>query len=124
MSSKYPVGFRREGCPEVLDWPMVVEIGGRSNHATLYLRDNFDDFPIPYAVVSKGPLYLADEIREFFDKYPKSRQGGALDPDLVTRIQVLHKARVPAKDIAEVLGVSVVTVYRHWNQKNKKGISS
>ncbi len=109
-----PVGFVRDGWPELWGWAEVVAASdGRHHTAVRQMRgDHPDDFPVPVVVTSATPVYVAEEIREFFAKHPRSAI--RLSDDDIRSIQTLvidegksHQA------VAHMFGVNVNTVGRH-----------
>lgn len=107
---------------ELWGWSEFMQAAERTDTGLRWMRDTYDDFPVPLAELNMGPVYLADECRLFLDSHPKTSVGEAIPDGKVARIFALHNKGVSVKKIAEQVGVSEPTVYRRLaERRNAKG---
>lgn len=112
-----PVGYTRKGYDEMWGWYEVVQYSGRSDTATRQMRGEEPDvFPEPVCVVASGtgavtPIYVASEIREFFDARP--RRAHYLTEDDIRHIQGLYDGGNSMAKVAELTGVHINTVSKY-----------
>lgn len=124
MSEEHPVGYRRPGWPELMSLAEMVEVSGRSARGLRHMRQDYDDFPEPIAVLATGAVYAGEEARAFLAKYPlKGRQGPLADEvvlELIRRIQ----AGEGADHIAAVMGIGRATVFNYKRELKNDGNDS
>jgi hypothetical protein len=112
----YPVGFQRKDFPELMGWAEVVRISDRTDTTVRALRGAFPkEFPVPVAVLTTTPVYLADEVREFFANHPRIRT--RIDDDMIRQIQGLADGGTSQRAIAAALEINVNTVNKYVNQQ-------
>jgi hypothetical protein len=112
----YPIGYRRKGFPELMGWAEVVQISDRTDTTVRALRGAFPkEFPVPVQVLLTTPVYLADEIRAFFDKHPRVRT--KIDDNMIRQIQGLADGGTTQRNIAAALEINVNTVNKYVNQQ-------
>jgi len=73
-------------------------------------------FPTPIAVLTTTPVYLADEVREFFAAHPRIRT--RIDEDMIRAIQGLAEGGTSQRAIAAALDINVNTVNKYVNNKH------
>jgi hypothetical protein len=112
--SGYRIGHQREGFPELMAWADVVREAGRVDTAVRQMRAEFPaEFPEPVTVTSTTPIYLAEEVRRFFDAHPRQRT--TIDEDMIRQIHGLIDGGAPRRRVAELLNISLNTVQNHAN---------
>lgn len=119
-SRRYPEGYRREGFPELWGWAEALAESGRGDFALRRVREQFpDDWPEPVGVLRATPVYVADEVRAFLAKHPRT-----LRPEMTERevalIKQLNDQGVSVAVIAATVGCSPPTVYRYLGRTSSK----
>ncbi len=108
----FPIGYRREGFPEVMGWSEVVAHSDRKDSGVRAMRAAYPKtFPTPVAVVQTTPIYLADEVREFFAAHP--RQRARIDNEMIEQIRGLAAGGASQRTIATVLEISLTAVNKY-----------
>lgn len=102
---------------ELWGWWEFLQAAERTDAGLRWMRDSYEDFPVPLAELNQGPVYLAEECRLFLDAHQKSTIGEAIPVNVVSRIYALRDRDVPVRRIAEQLGISEATVYRRLAQR-------
>jgi hypothetical protein len=112
MPAKYPVGYRREGFPELMGWPEVVKVSGRTDSGVRAMRNRYPaSFPAPVQVLATTPVYLAEEVREFFAAHPRQRTN--IDGATIRSIQGLLEGGASVAHVAALLEIGVSTVSKY-----------
>lgn len=111
----YPVGYTREGFPKMIGWMELVRVSERSNTTVREMRDVFPrEFPVPVTVTTATPVYLDDEVQEFFRNHPRVRAN--ITPEIIRSIQAMIDDNIPRDRIARILDIHLSTVTRYANQ--------
>jgi hypothetical protein len=115
MQQPFPMGYQREGFPELMGWAELVRISDRTNTSVRGMRATWKDFPTPVAVLSTTPVYLAEEVRAFFAAHPRIRT--RVDADMIRQIQGLADGGTSQRSIAAALEINVNTVNKYVNMQ-------
>lgn len=105
------VGYTRPGHPRMMGWADVVRYSERTDTAVRQMRmEHPREFPLPIAVLTATPVYLAEEVEAFFDKYPRRR---LIDDDLIRQIQSMVDDGMAQARVAEALHLRPNTISKY-----------
>lgn len=102
--------LRPDVCPALMGSAEVLAHSKLTAASALfYYRDNFPDWPKEVAILGATPVYLREEIVEFFKNHPPQTR---LTKDQVEQIRELTQGQGPGGDkaIAERFKVSTKSV--------------
>lgn len=108
--SRLEVGYTRPGFPRLMGWREVVIASSRTDSSVRQMREEMPDFPKPVSVLSITPVWLAEEVKAFFDRYPRR---ALIDDDMIRQIQGLADGGTSHAQIAASLGIDVRTVSKY-----------
>lgn len=115
FTQPYPNGYKREGFAEMWGWKELLEYSGREATTVRQMRGQEPEaFPEPVAVISATPIYLAAEVREYFDNRPRQRT--RVTPEIHDKILQLTENGMSQAEIAVLTDLHVGTVAR-WQRR-------
>lgn len=117
LHQPYPVGHRRQEYPEAMGWAELLKYSGRTDVAVRQMRGREPDaFPEPMYVLAVTPVYVADEVRAFFDPRPRLR--ARITKEIQEQIYALRNEQGKSQQqVADMLDISVQSVRRYDKQR-------
>lgn len=121
LNQPFPPGYRREGFPELMGWrELVAASGGRHESSVRQMRASDPDaFPEPVAVLAQYPIWLGEEVREYFAERPRSVVV-SVTPEMHEQILAWRSAGKTQRQTAELMGLGLSTVAK-WDRLPLRG---